>query len=254
MRPHSTLPKLLHFPAPPQLSKPVTAHRQRQPHKVPPRDLEESSKLFTFLQHTYTVNSPSLHPPPYKEVLMESSIKHSSCHNVRLTGQRAWTHLFQTIAPSHISGFYLLISTLYRSQVTECQLPVWEPTCFPGLHIDVFLSTSHESSAWRCGREDKGKGKSAHNCKSPLISKKMLLKSPNCGTFLWHLSTIVTIYYNVNKPKSHSQENTACFWRLWTWDQHPLSLLPGTCLVLHLELLESHTLYQLFRIKTPKQL
>lgn len=44
-----------------------------------------------------------------------------------------------------------------------------------------------------------------------LCPRKRCLKSPNCGLFLWHLSIVVTIYYNVTKSKGHSQEEHCLF-------------------------------------------
>lgn len=79
LNPLSTPSKLLPSPAPPQLSKPETAYRQRELHQVPIRELEESSKLFSSSEHThihsFTSPSPlylSPHSPPPLPLLLSS--------------------------------------------------------------------------------------------------------------------------------------------------------------------------------------
>lgn len=122
LSPHSTLPILLPFTALPQLSKPVMAHRLRETHKFPQGTWRKAPSFLHFSQHTYTFNSPSLFLTPS----LQGDVNGVVYWMQQLPEMLGWLGrgpepIYSKLQPpSHISCFYLLISTLCLSQVTEC--------------------------------------------------------------------------------------------------------------------------------------
>ena len=186
---------------------------QTKAHKVPPGDMKESSKFFSVSPNIQThtrclsLSSPpslpllsylSLLPFPFSpspsfplsKMLMELSIRCSSCQSARPTGQRAWTHLFQTTSPST----YLRFLSFHFHIVP--QPGHWVPAPWsesPNTSLEHSLMPAHppdtEIVHGDGGRRIVGRI-NQHHLPDPTLSKKMLLKRP----WLWNLS--LTFIYN----------------------------------------------------------
>lgn len=181
----------------------------------------EKLQVFQFLptyKHTHTCSLSHLLPAfplpisppplPFFSLTLLTSIQGdvngnvhrcSSCQSARLTGQRAQP-IYSKLHPlAHISGFYLFISIVPQPG-HWVPAPGLRAQILPRAHIDACPSTQTQKLPWRWGRRISRKDNSTTPPRSNFVHEKAL-KRPRLWNSFWHLSNIVTIYYNVTKSK-----------------------------------------------------